>query len=96
MKIRDSIIMLCDIFPYCHGMIVLAVKGTVHEFHLRNFIVDKKLQLFFHQLNIAKTELLIYRRKTVAAGKRTTSAALIINDPVLKLCKIFICKRYFA
>ena len=44
MKIRDSSVMLCNIFPYGSGMLMPAVKRPVHELDLRHFLVDKKLQ----------------------------------------------------
>ena len=96
MEVRDSIVMFRNIPPDCHGMVMFAVEGTVYKFDLWNFIVNKKLQLFFYKFNITEPELLIYGRKTVAAGKWTPSAAFIIDDTVFKLCKVAVCKRNFT
>ena len=88
--------MFCDITPDRHCMIMLAVKCTIYKFHLRDLIINKKLQLFFYKFNIAESKFLINRRKTVTAGKGAASAAFIINDSVFKLFKILICKRNFT
>ena len=88
--------MLCNIPPDCHGVIMFAVKGTVYKFDLWNLIVNKKLQFVFYKFDITEPKLLVYGRKTVAAGKRAPSAALIIDDTVFKLCKIAVCKRNFT
>ena len=43
MKIRNSIIVFFQIFPYCQCMVMLAVKCTVYKFNLRNFMIQEKL-----------------------------------------------------
>ena len=92
MKIGNSVIMLCNIGPDGHGMVMLAVKGPVYKFHLRHLVIQEKLQFLFHQLQITESQLFIHGRKTVAAGKRTASAAFIIYDAVLKFLQILIGK----
>ena len=96
MEVRDPVVMLCNIPPDCHGVVMFTVEGTVHKFDLWNFIINKKLQFFFYKFNIPEPELLIYGRKTVTAGKWTSPAALIINNAVFKLRKVAVCKRNFT
>ena len=71
---------------------MLTVKRTVHKLDLRHPVIQEKLQFFLNQFKIAESELLINRRKTVTAGKRTSPAALIINNLVLKILQMFIYK----
>ena len=73
-------------------MIVFTVKGPVHKLYLRNLFIQEKLKLFFYKLQIAEPKLFINGRKAVAAGKRTASAAFIINDPVCKILCLLIGK----
>jgi len=47
-KIRDSIVMLLNIFPDCHSMVMFTVKCTIHELHLRNLMIQEKLQFIKH------------------------------------------------
>ena len=94
MKICNAFIMLRYILPDRHGMVMLTVKCPVHKFHLRHFMIDKKLQFFFYQFYLSEPETFIYGRKTVTAGKWTSSAGLIVNDPVLKIFDMFIYKGY--
>ena len=96
MKIGDPVVMLRNIPPDLHGMVMLAVESTIHKFDLRNFIINKKLQFLFYKLNITEPKLLIYGRKAIAAGKGASPAALIINNAVFKLCKIAVYKRNFT
>ena len=96
MEVRDPVVMLCNIPPDCHGVVMFTVKGTIYKFHLRDLIINKKLQFFFYKFNIPEPELLIYGRKTVTAGKWTSPAALIINNAVFKLRKVAVCKRNFT
>ena len=55
-------------------MIVAAVKCTVHKFHLRDFMVNKKLQFFFHHADVPEPKALVYRGQAVTARKRAPSA----------------------
>ena len=65
-EIRHSIIMLINVLPDCHCMVMFTVKSTVYKLHLRNLIIYEKLQLFLHHLRISETQLLINGRKTIA------------------------------
>ena len=56
-------------------------------------MIDKKLQFFFYQFQITEPQTLIYRRKTIAARKRTASACLIINNLMFKKLHVLIYKR---
>ena len=67
-EIGLSVIMFQNVAPDLHGMPVVAVEGSIHEFHLRNFFVQKKLQFLLYQLQIPKTHRLINGRQTVAAA----------------------------
>ena len=96
MEVCHTIIVFINILPDCHCMVMFTVKGTVYKLYLRNLIVYKKLQLFLYCLCISETQFLINGRKTVTAGERTSSAAFIINDPVLKLRQIFVNERNTA
>ncbi len=49
MKICDSFIMLLYILPDRHRMVMPTVKRPVHKFHLRYFMIDKKLKFFFYE-----------------------------------------------
>ena len=35
----NSIVMLLNIFPDCHSMVMFTVKCTIHELHLRNLMI---------------------------------------------------------
>ena len=96
MKIGDSFIMGLNIAPDSHGMLFVAVKGTVHELHLGHLMINKKLQFFFHKGHIPQPHFLIYRRQAVAAGKGTSSAGLIINDLILEILHLLIDERHFV
>lgn len=76
--------MFLDILPHRHRMIVPAIEGAVHEFHLGHFMVDKKLQFLFHKADVPEPQTFIHRRETVVAGKRTSSAGFIVDDTVSK------------
>ena len=93
MKIRDPFVMLLDIFPNGNRMLMVTVKSSIHKLHLRHFLIDKKLKLFFYQFKFAETQTFVYRRKAVTAGKRTSSARLIVDDLILKICHIMVHKR---
>ena len=92
MKICHTIVMFQNIFPDSHDVFVFAVKCTVYKFHLWNFVIQKKLQFFFYQFQITESEFFIYRRQAVTTRKRAASAALIINDTILKLLKMLVNK----
>ena len=93
MKIRNSIIMLQNIIPYRNRMIMPAIKRPVHKLHLRDPMIQEKLKLTLHQLQVPESELLIHRRQTVTAGKRTAPAGLIIDNLMLKILHMMIHKR---
>ena len=93
MEIGNAVIMLFDITPDCHGVIMFAVKCTVYKFNLRYFMIDKKLQFFFYQFQITEPQTLIYRRKTITARKWTSTACLIINNLMFKKLHVLIYKR---
>ena len=93
MKIGNTIIMLPDILPNLHRMTVTAVKCPVHKLHLGDLVFQEKLQFLFHQLQTSEAKLFIYGRQTVTAGERTSPAAFIIYDLMLKFFHIPIDKR---
>ena len=96
MEIRNSIIVLLNIFPDFHCVLMITVEGSVNKFHLRNLMIYKKLQFLFHKLRIPEAKLLFHRGKTVTAGKRTATARLIINDAVLKFFQVCIGKIHLG
>ena len=96
MKIRNTIVMFLDIIPDSHSMLMPAVKGTVHKFHLWHFCINKKLQFPVYKRKTAKPQLLVYRRQAVTAGKRAATAGFVINDPVFKILQIRITKWKFV
>ena len=49
MKIRDSIVMLPDKFPYPVCMLMAAVKRAVYEFDLPDPVFKKKPDFFKHE-----------------------------------------------
>ena len=76
-------------------MLVIYIKRPVHKFDLGHLLIQKELQLRKHLLQTPKSQTLNYRRKTVAAGKRTAPAGFIINDPMGKQFHILIYKGNF-
>ena len=92
MKIRDSSVMLCNIFPYGNRMLMPAVERPVHELDLRHLLIDEELKLPLHRLQIPEPQLPVHRRQTVATGKRTSPAALIIDDLIPEFLHIVIHK----
>ena len=93
MEIRNSIIMLLNILPDFHRMLMITVKGSVNKFHLRNLVVEEKLQFLLYQRQISQAYPFVNRGQTVTAPKRTSSAGFIINDPIGKILHILIKKR---
>ena len=83
MKVCDPIVVFLDKTPDFHGMALFAVKGPIHEFHLGDAVLQEKGQLPLHPIQAPKPHRLINRRKTVAAGKGASPAALIVDNPVL-------------
>ena len=96
MKICNPFIMLFDIIPDCHRMIMLTVKCSVNKLNLWHFMINKELQFFLHKFQVTESKTFINWRKTITTRKRTSSARLIINDTVLEILNITIDKRYFA
>lgn len=90
MEIRNSIIVLLNIFPDFHCVLMITVKGSVNKFHLRNLLIKEKLQLLLHQCQISQAYLFVNRGQTVTAPKRTSAAGFIINDPIGKILHILI------
>ena len=95
-EIGNSIIMVFYVLPDGHCMIVPAIKGSVHKFHLWHFCINKKLQFPVYKRKTAKPQLLVYRRQAVTAGKRAATAGFVINDPVFKILQIRITKWKFV
>ena len=93
MEIRNSIIVLLNIFPDFHCVLMITVKGSVNKFHLRNLLIKEKLQLLLHQCQISQAYPFVNRGQTVTAPKRTSAAGFIINDPIGKILHILIKKR---
>ena len=56
-------------------------------------MIQEKLYFFFDQFQIPEPQFLVDRRKTVAAGERTSPARLVINDTVFEFFQIFVDKR---
>ena len=67
---------------------LFTVKGAVYEFNLGHFFFQKEIQLLTDTPKGAEVHGLLNGRKTVTAGERTASAALIVNDTVLKVCQL--------
>ena len=84
MKVGDTVVMLQNMLPDCHGMTLFRIKRTVHKLNLRHLLFQEKVQFRKHQLQIPETNRLINGGETVAAGKRTSAAAFIINNAVFK------------
>ena len=61
MEIRNSIIVLLNIFPDFHCVLMITVEGSVNKFHLRNLLIKEKLQLLLHQFYIPETQTLVHR-----------------------------------
>ena len=93
MEIRNSIIMLLNIPPDFHRMLMITVKGSVNKFHLRNLVVEEKLKFLLYQRQISQAYPFVNRGQTVTAPKRTSAAGFIINDPIGKILHILIKKR---
>ena len=91
MKIRHSIVMLINIFPYCHCMFMIAIKCPVNKFYLRHFHIEEKLQFVFDKCHTPKPYLFIYRRKTITTPIRTPTACLIIDYSVFKSVNVKSC-----
>lgn len=88
MKISDSVIMFADVTPNRLGMGMVTVEGTVYELDLRDLFIQKKLKLFFHQLQAAQADRFIYGRKTVAATVRAAAAGFVVNDTVVEIANV--------
>ena len=54
-KVRHPVIMLQDELPNLHRVALPAVKGSVHEFHLRDTLFQKKRQFLLYHVQIAET-----------------------------------------
>ena len=93
MEIRNSIIVLLNIAPDFHCVLMITVEGSVNKFHLRNLLIKEKLQLLFHQCQISQTYPFVDGGQTVTAPKRTSAARFIVNDPICKILHILIKKR---
>ena len=96
MEVRDPSVMRFNISPHFHGMVMAAVKCPVHKFHLRDFMVDKKLQFFFHHADVPEPQAFIYGRQAVTARERAAPARLIVNDAVFKIPDMAIGERHAA
>ena len=61
MEVGHPIVMLRDMTPDLHGMLLAAVKGSVHKLHLGHPVFQKEIQFPFHQLQIPEPDRLIQR-----------------------------------
>ena len=62
MEICHTIIMFVNVFPYLYRVLVMAIEGSIYEFYLWHFLINKELQFRFYQIQITETQFLIYRR----------------------------------
>ena len=85
MKVGDTIVMFLQILPDTKRMFRVAVKGSVDKFHLRDIMIQKELELFVNDREIAQAHPLVNRWQAVAAAVGAASAGLIINNPVVKI-----------
>ena len=93
MEVRDTVVMLRQKAPDCQGMGLLTIKGTIDKLHLRHLLFQEKGQLLLHLLRGPEAQAPVNRGQTVAAGKGTAPAALIINNPVLEFRQIPVPER---
>ncbi len=96
MKVGNAVVMLKQVAQNWQGMLFVAVERAVDKFDLRYFLREKEGKLFAHALCRAKFHLPVNRGQAVAARKRASSAAFVINDPVLKAFHVLIPKRDIA
>ena len=82
MEIGHAVIMLQQIPPDGQGVALFTVKGTVNKFHLGHLPLQEIIQFLHHQIQAPEPHRLIDGRQAVAAGIRTATAALIVDDPV--------------
>ena len=92
MEVCDAVVVLFYKTPDLHRVIAPAVKGAVHKLDLRCLLLQEKTELFFYKGRTPKPKFFIYGREAIAAGKRTSPAALIVEDPVSELCHVCIDK----
>ena len=59
MKIGNPIVVLCNIFPNLHGMLMITVKGTIDKLDLLHIMIQKMFQFLLHQGKASKTHPLI-------------------------------------
>src|SRR5699024_12735216 len=52
---------------YSHGMVMPAVEGPVHELHLRDLMIDEKLQFSLHKPDVARRP--VFHRSRGPAGE---------------------------
>ena len=86
MKICDTIVVILDILPDGHSMLVITVKSPVDKLDLFHPIIQEKLQFLFYDTNVTQTHCLIDRRKAITAPVWASPAGLIINNFILKRC----------
>ena len=55
MEVSDTIVMVIQILPDSHGMVVIAVKGPVYKFNLLYLFLQEKSKLLLYHLNIPET-----------------------------------------
>ena len=51
-KISDAIVIIPQILPDCHGVGMIAVKGSVYKLHLFYPGIQEKLQFFFYRTDV--------------------------------------------
>ena len=88
MEIGNAVIMVPDILPDSHCMGLFTVKGSVYEFYLGHFRLKEPLQFRQYQIQAAKTQFPINGRQTVGTGKRTSSAAFVVDNAVFQFFHI--------
>ena len=91
-KIRHSVIVFFDVFPYFVSMLVIAVKGTIDKFYLFHTVFQEKVQFVKYQIQRPQAHRFVDRRQTVAAGKWAATDRFIINDAVFHLLQVAVGK----
>ena len=81
-KVCHTIVIRLYKTPQLHCMSMIAVESSVHKLNLWHLLVYEKLKLPFDNLSIPETQCFIHRRQTIAARKRTSPAALVVDDAV--------------
>ena len=59
MEVGYAVIVVHNILPYRHGMILFAVEGAVYEFNLRHIIIEEKPKLSLNSVDVKKPQLFV-------------------------------------